>query len=150
MKKIFTILVLILMSISTFGQIKKIESPKTVVIGKIAPLGSLVASIEKTEDNTYIFTYRDVNKSPLDVYKSFYFKETGHDFESLYQMIINGFEEIPKEALIVEVPNGKLYISFDKSMGVVNATISSETETELLGYCRALTKRDVNKLFGKK
>lgn len=150
MRKLFTVLVLVFVAFNSASQIKQIEVAKRELIGKISPLGNLVISLEKSGSEEYIFTYRDVSLSPLDVYKSFRFKETGNDLDSLYSIIMRGFEEKPREAIVIEVPNGKLYLNYDSNMGVSSLIISSSRDTEASGYCRALTKRDVNKLFGKR
>ena len=149
MKKSITILVLLLTTFS-FSQIKKLDTPALTMIGKISPLGNLVVSIEKSDSNNYVFTYRDVNLSPLDVYKHFYFKETGSDFDNLYQIIIDGFDNPPKDTIVIEIPDGNLFISYTKNMGVNSVILSSKTTGVPMGFCRALSKRDINKLFGKK
>ena len=150
MKKAFTVLVLLLITIGSYGQIKKIEVGKSTLIGKIAPLGFLVVSLEKTESNNYLFYYRDIGAAPLDIYKSFTFKETGNDLENLYNMIIEGFDSDSKEPIVIAIPDGTLTISYTKSLGVKSVFIGAETSREPFGLCRGLTKRDVNKLFGKK
>lgn len=142
MKKI-TFLTFLFFTTLGFSQIKKIKTEKTQKIGKSANV-----TCEKT-GNTYIFTYRDINFSQLEEYKSFAFEDVQNAFEELYKIIIKGFEEVPKEPIELKLPNQIITLKYMKSFGVVNLTILSD-ENGIIGRSEYLTKRRINKLFGKK
>jgi len=148
MKKIT--LFLILINCICFGQIKQLETTKRNEIGKIAPMGVFIVSLEKIDNSIYVFTYRDVQYSTINEYKHFSFDETGNDLENLYSIISNGFNDMPKEPIMLEMKKGEyLFLNYTKMMGVKNVQFGVSTITQPNGYCRGLTKKEINKLFGK-
>lgn len=133
-----------------YSQIKKIDVQEPELIGQIAPMGNLHIKCEKTGD-TYTFTYSDVTYQHIDEYKSFSFKDVDNAFDNLYEMIIKGFEEGPEENTMIEIPDGFLWLDYTKSLGVVNFRFqhSPGSSGEITGYSIWLTKKKLNKLFGK-
>lgn len=157
MKKI-TLLVLLLVSTVSFGQLKKVEEKPTdkgVEIGKIQPMGQPVhMSCTKYGEDVYAFTYLDGeflhNKT---VFHTFIFKDIDGAFNSLYDIIIKGFEEMPKEPIKLELDKEFLWIHFQKDMGIKLVYFESsytKDDNSHKGISRKFTKKQIEKLFGKK
>ncbi|MDV4024910.1 hypothetical protein CMT52_11260 [Elizabethkingia anophelis] len=130
-----------------FSQIKVDNSPNPIQIGKITA-GSI--TLDKTGDK-YTFCYNDAKFTKIDSFKCFSFIETGSDLDNLYNIIMGGFETAPKENIKLDLPNDKVELHFEKMMGVVSMRFSQlNKETGVYGYSGYMSKKQVNKLFGKK
>lgn len=149
MKKLMIMLCFLNFTISQ-AQISKVETTEPEEIGKIYPMGQLIIKCEKYDD-TYVFTYKDWKFKLLNEFKSFSFVDKDDAFEELYQMIQNGFKEMPDEDIMLELPDGYLWLSFKKVMFVKQITFSHAVDknSKIIGFSRGLTNRDINKLFGK-
>ncbi len=149
MKKLLLSFIMIAIVFFGFSQIKKIDVPESIEIGKIAILGDLQISCEK-RGNAYTFFYRDVTFTQVTDFKSFSFKDTDNAFENLYRMILDGFDNPPKEDIMIEIPDGFIWLSFTKAVGIVNFRFGhSVGKTDVIGFSTWLTKKKVDKLFGK-
>ncbi|MBC6109947.1 hypothetical protein ACFOG5_07770 [Pedobacter fastidiosus] len=153
MKKITLLLALILIYSLCFGQIKKLEIPKKELIGKIAPGGNSTISIEcyKYEDSTYLFRYLDAKFSRITEWKQFSIKST-EDLNTLYSYLQNGFKEMPKENVLLDIGNGYLLLNFSKFLGGKVVRIYHSTtldENGVVGYTNMYTVKQIDKLFGK-
>lgn len=150
MRNLLIISILFITS-SAFAQISKVETTKAEEIGKIAPMGQFIIDCQKRGD-TYTFMYKDWKFQHLDEYKQFSFKDEDNAFENLYEMIMKGFEDMPEEDIMLEIPEGYLWLKFDKVMGVKQLSFghSVDKSGSVIGYSRQLTKKNVEKLFGKK
>lgn len=152
MKRIvLTLLICSFVSLLSYSQIQKIETSKKEMIGKIAPMGALNIQCEKSDD-VYIFMYRDVKYTQIVEFKSFVFKDIDNAFDGLYDMIMKGFKNPPKEDIMLELPDDIIWLNYTKAMGVVNFRFmhSPGKNSEVMGVSGWLTKKKVNKLFGKK
>lgn len=143
MKKTFLILFIILFSTSVFSQIKRVVS-NSETIGKVQHI-----SCEK-EDNIYTIIYNNHKFTQIDDFKSFSLSE--QDFNDLFDIIMQGFKDNPKEEIKLETPNDVLFLKFTKTMGVVSLRIThfANKNPEIAGLTRYLTKKQTLKLFGKK
>jgi|AntRauTorckE5430_2_1112549.scaffolds.fasta_scaffold22483_2 hypothetical protein len=150
MRNLFFITVLFITS-SAFAQISKVETTKAEEIGKIAPMGQFIIDCQKRGD-TYTIMYKDWKFQHLDEYKQFSFKDEDDAFENLYQMIMDGFDNMPKEDIMLELPDGYLWLKFHKVMWVKQVSFghSVDKSGSVIGYSRDLTKNNVQTLFGKK
>jgi hypothetical protein len=143
MKRTSLILLTVLLSIPTFSQIKKLKD-NSELIGKVQHI-----SCEKN-DTIYTITYADHKFTQISDFKSFSLSE--QDFNDLFQIIIQGFIDNPKEEIKLETPNDILFLKFTKTMGIVSLRITHfvNKNSEIAGLTRYLTKKQVLKLFGKK
>ena len=140
-----TIIISAFLLVTGFGysQIKKVENTKENLIGK-------VNGIECTKiGEKYTFIYNDANYIHIDEYKSFTFKDVDDSFDNLYNIIIDGFNDVPEEDIKVKIPEGHLILQYKKVVGVVNLIIYADQNHES-GKTSYLTKRRIMKLFGKK
>lgn len=140
-------LILLLTATFSFSQISKVAIATPESIGKIASFGKTFIECDKLNDE-YTFTYHDHNYLQLDVYKSFSFKDENNAFDTLYSMIMNGFENKPEEAVFISIPNGIVKLEFLKTLGVTNFRFI-HTENEVTGIGPWLTEKKLKKLFGK-
>ena len=139
----------------SFGQIKKVESTKVekTEIGKITPGGIFAMKCEKAGDN-YYFTYKDDTFKVLNQENTFVIKDVDNAFESLYGMIQEGFTTLPEEPFMLEFEDGYLWLSYRKFLGapvIKFGHASSKTaEYASIGFSQEFTKKQIDKLFGKK
>lgn len=150
MKKRLLLFTILFSSIS-FAQIKTVEASNSELIGKVLNFGNVLIQCEKIEDK-YTFAYQDAKFVQVIDYKSFSFEDTDNAFDNLYNEIMKGFINPPKDNILVELPKGFIWLSYTKAMGVVNFRFAhSETKGgEVVGFSSWLTKKRVMKLFGKK
>ncbi len=126
------------------GQITIIDTPEVIKIGEVSGI-----KITK-QNNTYTITYENIKYQQITDLKRFSFVDTDNAFDNLYQMIINGFNENPKSDIMLELPNDIVWLHFVKYLGVVSFQFSqSVNKTEVIAFSRYLTKKQVQKLFGK-
>ncbi|AOR28952.1 hypothetical protein FORMB_19220 [Formosa sp. Hel1_33_131] len=147
MRNTITAVLLLFMSFG-YAQIKKIEVTKPTRIGKVGNFAVTEFFCEKA-NNTYRFTFRDINYTHLTEYKSFEFDDIDNAFENLYNLIIEGFNKPPKDDVFIELPEGVLKLHFIKAVGIVNMNMDF-SKNGISGLSGWLTKRKVIKLFGKK
>jgi hypothetical protein len=149
MKQI-TLLLIILVSTFSFSQITKIETQKAELIGKIGALGEVWIKCEKKGDR-YTFTYQDNKFKQLKEYKSFSFVDEDNAFENLYKIIMKGFEEIPKEDIMLELPNDVIFLNYSKNFDVISLKITHAiNHSPDIRHTVYITKKEVKKIFGKK
>jgi len=151
MKKL-TLLVMLVVTATSFAQLKKVETVKSEEIGKVGPFG-MPKTIDCTKmGNKYTFEYKDMQFPDMNDYKKFSFEDVENTFEDLYKTIMDGFETMPKEDITLELPNYIISLKFTKAIGMTSVAFFSapKTNTSLIGYSSPLTKKQVEKLFGKK
>ncbi|WP_116788069.1 hypothetical protein [Flavobacterium psychrotrophum] len=151
MKK-FTLFVVLLVSSVSFAQLKKVDVVKAEPIGKVGGALGTPKSIECTKTgNTYTFEYRDMKLTSIEAYKEFSFDDVDNTFEDLYKTIIDGFENTPKEDVVLSLPNYIITLDYTKALGIVNLNMYITLKnTDVTGLTAALSKKQVDKLFGKK
>ena len=165
MKKL--LLILLCLPMIGLGQIKKIENTTTQnVIGKLDNiLGVMsITKYHRISSVDYKVYFRNLKYMELNVYSEFTFEETGSDFESLYSMIIDGFNFEKKGVLykhalnykiyneiIIDIGNGRRVFLMYGKKGLAPITFKflykDEHGTE--SWSQWLNKKQINKLFGK-
>ena len=111
--------ILLLFSTITFAQIKTLKKASTVEIGRVGPLGKQNLWCERTAD-TYTFYYKDVKSPGMATVKSFSFKDIDNAFENLYSMIMDGFNEMPTDNTLVQLPKGMIWLHYEKVVGATS------------------------------
>ena len=150
MKK-FTLLFLCLIGMAANAQIKQVKTEKAEEVGKITPGGVWAMDCEK-RGNTYYFEYKDATYKHITEHKTFKIEDVDNAFESLYEIVMQGFEDMPEESIMLEFPDGFLWLDYEKFLGTPvlrfgHATSKSEYAT--IGFSSQFTKKQVQKLFGK-
>lgn len=127
-----------------FSQINVIEKSEPVIIGKVQFI-----KLEKT-DNIYTFTYDNIKYKTISDTKSFSFEDKENAFEKLYQLIIDGFENLPNNDIMIDLPNDIIWLHFEKNLGLVSFQFRQAiNKSDVFAYSVYLTKKQVQKLFGK-
>ena len=150
MQKLLSLLLLFI-ALATNAQIKvaaKAEA-KPVVIGKVGTPTLTTLEITKTGD-LVTFKYQNNNKPQVAEFKTFSFKDVDGALEGFYNVIIEGFTNLPKEAIKIELPNETVSLQYTKAMGVATVKMKvSYNSGEEGGETVPLTQKAIDKLFGK-
>lgn len=151
MKKLFYLLLLTPMLMQS--QIEVISNGKTnppVNVGKISNLGTKSVSLDSI-DNAFTVSYKNMMYPSLNDWKSFTFLNTDNDIEKLYQMIIDGFENTPTSTITLKLLDSVIGIEFEKALGTTSVTfVQTDSGANIIvGKTQPMTKRQINKLFGK-
>lgn len=154
MKKFALLLVLLTSSLS-FAQLKKVEKTASTIetIGKAQQFGApLEAEMTKSE-NTYTLRIKDSKYKQLEKYESFSFEDVDNTFNDFYATFEEGFKTMPKESVMLELPNRYVWLAFNKFLGIHTVTISfssDKNENSQIFISNEIAKKQIDKLFGKK
>lgn len=144
-------LIFILFTFIGYSQIREVETPDSEMIGKLSTMGKLWISCEKYDYNdTYVFTFRDSNYQHITLYKYFKFKDIDNAFEDLYSIIMDGFSNPPKEAVMIELPDGHLFLHYSGSGSKLRFSSTSNYDLDANGKSNSFSKKQIQKLFGMK
>lgn len=150
MKNLIPVLLLLILGYNASAQIKQIKTEESVEIGKYAPMGMKSIVCQKTGD-TFTFLYKDLTYQHISEWKSFSFLDIDNAFENLYQIVMDGLENIPEEDVLIELPDDMVYFHFVKSMGIPSVQFRHAVgKSDVIGTSSYLTKKQVQKLFGKR
>ncbi len=142
---------LLFIALATNAQIKVAAKAdvKPVTIGKVGTATLTTLEIMKTGDLA-TFKYQNNNKPQVAEFKTFSFKDIDGALEGFYNVIIEGFTNLPKEAIKIELPNETVSLQYTKTMGVATVKMKvSYNSGEEGGETVSLTKKAIDKLFGK-
>ncbi len=147
MKNIFTVALMLLISVSSFAQIELVETTRSEVVSQVS-----YAYLEKNGEQDFSFFYKDMNSVGHE-YVSFSFKNLDNDVEKLYTILANGFENVPRDPLKMKA-NGEivwLNYNFDSVDGTVTLTVEQILSDDPIvkTVSRPLKLEDINKLFDK-
>lgn len=147
MKNLLTMAMVLFLSVTSFAQIELVETSKTEVISQIS-----YVYLEKKGENMYNFFYKDMN-SVQHQYVSFSFRNLDNDVDKLYQILSNGFEEVPRDPLKMKANGEIIWLKYKRDTLDNTITLTVEqyisTDPEIKTVSRPLTLEDVNKLFNK-
>jgi len=152
MKKIILLLALTLSTVS-FAQLKKVEVTKAEEIGKAQQFGAPLEAECTKRGNTYTISFRDSKFKTINEYKSFSFEDVDNTFNDLYTTVEEGFKTMPKEAIMLELPDHYVWLGFDKFLGSAVLTISysyDKSKDSPIYMSNQIAKKQIEKLFGKK
>ena len=152
MKKIILFLALTLSTVS-FAQLKKVETVKAEEIGKAQQFGAPLEAECTKRGNVYTISFKDAKFKTLTEMRSFSFEDVDNTFNDLYATVEEGFKTMPKEAIMLELPNHYVWLSFDKYLGFPVMSIScsyDKSKDSPIYISNQIAKKHVEKLFGKK
>lgn len=137
-------------ALATNAQIKVVKAEaKPVVIGKLGTPTLSTVEITKTGD-LVTFKYQNNLKPQVAEFKTFSFKDIDGALEGFYGVINEGFTNLPKEDIKIELPNETVSLQYTKAMNVVNVKMKvSYNSGEESGVTVSLTKKAIDKLFNK-
>lgn len=147
MKNIFTIVMMLFLSVTSFAQIELIETSKTEVVSQIS-----YVYLEKKGENLFNFFYKDMN-SVAHEYVSFSFTNIDNDIDKLHTILANGFVEVPRDPLKMKANGEIVWLKYSRDSLDNTITLTVEqyvsTDPEVKTISRPLTPEDINKLFRK-
>lgn len=149
MKKLLLISFL-LVTVASNAQVKVASSQATeVIIGKTGTT-SIDWVVLKKKGDLYTFNYQDNTNTAVSVFKSFSFKDVDNALEGFYKVIMDGFENVPKEDVQIDLPDETIKLQYTKEMGIVKMKMKvSYTNKTDPGTTVWLNKKQVNKIFNK-
>ncbi|TXF74865.1 hypothetical protein [Chryseobacterium sp.] len=133
-------------SLLTFAQIKVVKNESLVEVGKDNSVGLY------KKQNKYTFNYQDINTSNLNTFRNFSFLDVNKDFEGLYNLISEGFIDMPASDVTLELPNDILDLHYEINYGQITVQFIHyiNKNKKMIGKTHFLTKKQVDKIFGKK
>ena len=142
MKNILTVIAVVLVSVSSFSQIELVETSKTEVISQIS-----YVYLEKKGEDLYNFFYKDMN-SVAHQYVSFSFKNIDNDVDKLYEILSNGFKDVPRDPLKMKANGEIVWLKYTRDSVDNTVTLTIEqyvsTDPEVKTVSRPLTAEDVD------
>lgn len=153
MKKIFLFFCLIFASIISFSQIKVVEEPKSVQIGKVGggSMSPFIASLEYYNGDanikTYILMYNNLKYATINDINSLRFTATEDELNSFYEELKKSFESEKGNEKKFELGKESVWVKTIKNLGVTSLQITTSDEGSL-GFFY-LTMKQLTKLFGK-
>lgn len=150
MRKTLLTIATALLTFTMSAQLQIINSTPVNEIGKVAVMGDLLIELNE-QDGAYIFRYRDFKFRQLVTYKDFTISNED-DLNALYNVINSNMTNPPKEPISLSTGTGNvILLSFTKNIGTVSVKIvSGDVNTSIHGYTAYLTKKQIDKLFGKR
>jgi hypothetical protein len=142
-----------LICISIFGNAQigqKVETKKSVLVGKVAPLGAFKEELSYVEtDNGLLYTlaYNDMKFTAITNTKSISFYASNSEVETLYVDMKNQFEKEVGNSYDLKLGEADVRVERSKYLGVPILTIYViKNGVQSFFY---LTKKETDKLFGK-
>ncbi|WP_336718011.1 hypothetical protein [Chryseobacterium mucoviscidosis] len=144
MRKIILLFVC-MFGISVSSQIKVLKNETLIEIGKDNAVGLY------KKDDKFTFNYQDLNTANLNTFRSFSFQNLNKDVSGLYEIIENGFIDIPVGNIILELPNDIIELHFEKNYGTPTVQFIQyiNKNRKFVGKSQLLTKKQIDKIFGK-
>ena len=142
-KMILLTLTVICFSLTTQAQLKVVKTEPVEEIGGV----KYVETTKRGDD--YRIRYRDTQYSHIDDFKQIELSETS--FNQLYELIMSNWENPPEEDIVVEFGDGLLSLDYNRFLGATSVRLVHGSKSERsFGLTKYLTKRQVEKVFGKK
>jgi hypothetical protein len=150
MKIIFTPLLLLIVSVAV-AQIEEQQAREWKTIGELKTLGLTKARMQFTvsgSDTSFMLFMKDFTKQPENNYFSIVFNSTGDTFSKCYTLLISFFDDENRKDkdYMKTVKLGKTMLNIQHQGLIGSAGIRLTTND---GYI-TLSKKDVDKLFGKR
>ncbi|CAA0181162.1 hypothetical protein [Tenacibaculum maritimum] len=144
MKKILFI-ALCCLSFSAFSQIELVETTKTEIVSKIS-----YVYLEKAGDNEYNLYYKNMNALGHE-YVHFGFKNLNNDYDKLYEIMMKGFEDKPRDPLQIKANGDVVWLKYSREEGNLYLQIQQfvSRDPDVMTVSRLLTKEDITNLFKK-
>lgn len=142
MRFIFSFIVVLLFS-ELPAQIKILKNDNLSLVGK-----NNSVELYKRK-NKYTITYQDINDSNLNIYRSFSFLNLDNDLETLYRLLHEGLQDIPKQEIQLELPEDIVGLYFVKNYGqpMVQFVHYIGKNKTTVGKSPFLTRANLSKIF---
>ncbi|QBZ98078.1 hypothetical protein [Flavobacterium sangjuense] len=122
---------------------------KPIIIGKTGTTSLNTVEVTKTGD-LVTFKYQNDNKPQVAEFKTFSFRDIDGALEGFYGLIIEGFTNLPKEDIKIELPKETVNLQYTKSMNIARVKMKiSYNNGDEGGVTVWLTKKQIDAIFGK-
>lgn len=146
MRKLVLGLVL-LVSVSASAQIELVETEQSEVVGKIS-----YVYLEKVGENEFNFFYKNINAIGHE-YVNFSFKNLNNDIDKLYEILMKGFVDVPRDPLKMKANGEIVWLKYSREDGEaflqIQQTEGDGSSENAVKVSRLLTQEDITKLFKK-
>ncbi|AUC15175.1 hypothetical protein BTO06_08500 [Tenacibaculum sp. SZ-18] len=148
MRKAFLLLLFVLTN-SAFAQIEFIETSQSEVVGKVS-----YVYLEKVGENDYNFFFKNINAIGHE-YVNFSFKNVDNDVDKLYNGLMQGFQDVPRDPLKMKANGQIVWLKYTREDGEAFLQIQMTSGDnpvdvdENVKFSRLLTAEDITKLFKK-
>ena len=150
MKNIITILFLFVFSISNAQISQKETSKKSILVGKVAPMGAFkeeLSFIETDNGNLYTLSYNDMKFTTISNTKAISFYATPNEVDILFNDMKGQFEKEIGDGYDIKLGDADVRVERSKYLGFPILTIYIiKNNVKSFFY---LTKKETDKLFGK-
>lgn len=145
MRLVFTIISL-LFPLMLFGQVTVAKSDPC---DEIVSMNMGFIKVNKCGEE-YHFIYRDITYEHIIEYKSFWFKDEDQALQTMFNLIMEGFDDPNRDRVTLEFPDDIVVLSYPKYMGKqAFQFIHFVDKTEVTGQSSYMTKKNITKLFNK-
>ncbi len=136
-------------SFVSFAQIKVIETVPVERLGKVNN-----NYIQKIGDEYTVYYTSIQNDDDSSSLRKFTFKNVNNDYNSLYNIIVNGFTANPLYDIKLELPNNYIWLHYTGSVLPEKATVqfmvsNKDASSAASNVSEPLLKDQINKLFQK-
>lgn len=123
MKNLFFVL-LLAMSVSVSSQIERVEQTKAEITSRISHV-----YLEKIDNAEYNFFYKNMNAVGHE-YVKFSFKTLNNSYDLLYEIIMEGFKEVPRDPVKIKANGEIVWLKYFKEDGKVFLKIKQYVDEE--------------------
>lgn len=153
MKKL-SFIFLVFISLTAFSQIERVDQQKVEITSRISNV-----YMEKVDDKEYNFFYKDMNSVGHE-YVSFSFKTLNNSYDLLYEIFMEGFNDMPRDPVKFKANGEIVWLKYFKKDAVIYLQIEQNLTVEEQGdeynensnnmtRSRELSAEDVTNLFRK-
>jgi hypothetical protein len=147
MKKTIVLFTALVMSVSSFAQIKVIENTSTEIGYMKYPGMPKNAIITMYGDSTYSFMYKDIQYRQITDFKSFQF--TGSkSLDLFYEILMNRFNAPKNSETELQIGNAHITVQTKKMFGAPYLYLYIKADGEPMGVF-SIEPKHMDKMFGK-
>jgi hypothetical protein len=156
MKKLLMVTMIALTSLTSFGQLQKLQLTKSIKVGEIKPVGVFIADVsyyvsEVDGSQKYTLTYRNGKYAQIDDYKELKFNADSATINELYKLFSDAFtaEDIKKYEQTIQLGKSVVQIKGYKMMGMKGVQFFVTSESNVFSYINPINETQLKNLFGK-
>lgn len=149
MKKLLLFTIVSLFTLGSYAQLKVIETEPEEQIGKVGNWAGTFLEATKRGD-THTISYQDTKFQHITDFKHFSMNEKS--FNELYELILQNWNNPPEEDIMIDLgESGYVWLDYTKVLGITNVRFnhSVDRNAEVLGISQWMSKKKLEKLFGK-
>lgn len=148
MRKALLLLLFVVSSSAAYAQIEFLETSQSEIVGKVS-----YVYLEKVGESDYNFFFKNINAIGHE-YVNFSFKNVDNDIDKLYNGLMMGFQNVPRDPLKMKANGQIVWLKYTREDGEaflqIQMTSGDDPEiAETVKVSRLLTAEDITNLFKK-